>query len=136
MKELLDEKHLDYKTFACEIGISASRVTDYIKNGELPSVNNLIKIADYFNCSTDFLLGREYGENKTKFYEAIPFAERIAYLRDYFHLTNKDIYGKDGITKSRYFEWLNGKRQPSVDNLINLAEIFDCSVDFILGRER
>lgn len=125
LKELLDEKNLDYKTFASKIGISASRVTDYIRNDKLPSIDNLIKIADYFDCSTDFLLGRTNDETNAKFSAPIPFSERIVYLKDYFNVSNKDIYTKNGITKSRYFNWLSGKRQPSIDNIISLAEILE-----------
>lgn len=42
---------------AKKIGISSATVTQW-KNGSIPSGENLIKIADYFNCSIDYLLGR------------------------------------------------------------------------------
>lgn len=136
LKELIDENDLDNKTLASAIGVSASRITDYLRNDKLPTVGTLIKIADYFNCSTDFLLGREYENSRKNFCKPTPFAQRLAYLRESYGLTHKDIYSKEGITKSRYFDWLNGKRQPSVDNIIVLAEIFNCSIDFVIGREK
>ena len=33
-----------------------------------------------------------------------------------------------------YNRYETGKRQPSIETLINLAELFDVSVDFIIGR--
>lgn len=135
LKELLAERNLNNSTFAVEVGISSSRITDYIKNDELPTVKNLIKIANYFNCSTDFLLGREYEQQHGKFNEYIPLDKRLPFLLDYFGISHKEIYENDGITKSRYFDWLSGKRKPSLDNIIKLADILGCSVDFILGRE-
>lgn len=135
LKNLLDENNLSYKSFATDINISASRITDYVNGNKLPSVKNLIKIADYFKCSADFLLGRDY-ENPDKQYIApVPFNERLLFLKNFFNFTNKQIYGETEITKSRYFDWLSGKRQPSVDNIIKLADLFDCSVDFVIGRE-
>ncbi|MDE6302798.1 MAG: transcriptional regulator [Clostridia bacterium] len=135
LKELLAENNLDYKTFAAEIGVSASRITDYIRNDKLPTVQTLIKIADYFNCSTDYLLGKEYENAHEEFCTPPSFAQRLIFLKENFHLAHKEIYSGKGITKSRYFEWLSGKRQPSIDNVINLAENLHCSIDFILGRE-
>ncbi len=43
---------------AKEIGASNS-LTSKWKNGTLPSFKMLINIADYFDCSVDYLLGRE-----------------------------------------------------------------------------
>ena len=134
LTELLEEHNLNRKTFAANVGISASRVSDYIRNDKLPTLENLIKIADYFQCSTDFLLGREYEETHEIFHDPIPFSERIRFLKEQSHFSHKDIY--ETVGKSRYFEWLNGKRQPSLDHVILLADLFGCSVDYLLGRER
>ena len=41
---------------ACEIGKS---FVDNIKKGSMPSIDKLNKIAEYFNVSTDYLLGKE-----------------------------------------------------------------------------
>lgn len=40
-----------------EIGVSATAVYKW-KDGTIPNGEILMKIADYFNCSTDYLLGR------------------------------------------------------------------------------
>ena len=40
-----------------QLGIASSTITQW-KQGALPSGDSLIKIADYFDCSTDYLLGR------------------------------------------------------------------------------
>lgn len=40
-----------------QIGISSGVITKW-KNGAIPSGETLIKIADYFDCSVDYLLGR------------------------------------------------------------------------------
>lgn len=43
---------------AKEIGISSGIVTKWKTAGTLPNGETLIKIADYLNCSVDYLLGR------------------------------------------------------------------------------
>lgn len=49
-----------------ELGLSSSKVTAW-KKGSVPNGEILVKIADYFNCSVDYLLGRK--ENDSKEYE-------------------------------------------------------------------
>ena len=43
---------------AKEIGISSGIITKWKNIGTLPNGETLIKLADYFNCSVDYLLGR------------------------------------------------------------------------------
>lgn len=40
-----------------ELGLSSSKVTAW-KNGSVPNGEILVKLADYLNCSVDYLLGR------------------------------------------------------------------------------
>lgn len=135
LKELIREKNLDQKTFAHIIGISESRITDYIHNEKLPTVENLIKMADYFHCSTDLLLGRNYESTRKNFNSPVPLAERIVFVAKESGYTPKRIFIESDIKKSRYYQWINGERKPSLDNIIKLANLFECSVDYILGRE-
>lgn len=39
-----------------------------------------------------------------------------------------------GITQGMISYWKCGERLPSAENLIRLADYFDCSVDYLLGR--
>ena len=40
-----------------------------------------------------------------------------------------------GIPKSIVYEWKDGKREPSADKLLKLAEYFGVSVSYLLGAE-
>lgn len=135
LKELLEENNLSNKQFSELTGINEGCLSLYIKHGKTPSVKHLITIADYFKCSTDFLLGKEEYKDNLVFKPCPPFEERIIFLENYMNYKPKDFYSKDGISKSGYFDWKGGKRQPLLDNIITLAVICNCRVDFILGRE-
>lgn len=41
-----------------EIGISSSVITHWKQDGSYPTIELLLKIADYFDCSIDYLIGR------------------------------------------------------------------------------
>lgn len=55
--ELCEKLNIKPNTLAKEIGISSGILTKW-KNGTIPSGEMLIKIADYLDCSVDYLLGR------------------------------------------------------------------------------
>lgn len=58
INELIKEKNITKKEFADAIGASKALVTIWTQGKSLPTVAYLIKIADYFEVSTDYLLGR------------------------------------------------------------------------------
>lgn len=41
---------------------------------------------------------------------------------------------KLGISQSTISNWLNGKKEPSIESLWKLADYFGESVDYIIGR--
>lgn len=43
----------------------------------------------------------------------------------------------DGIhvNQSTVCNWLNGKKEPSIESLWKLADFFDVSVDYLIGRK-
>ena len=50
---------LSGKQIAADIGIPHTNLSAYKTGVTLPSVGRLLKLADYFGVSTDYLLGRE-----------------------------------------------------------------------------
>ena len=56
--EILTNKRISAYKVAKETGISQGVMNEYKNGKKMPEVKNLIKIADYLNCSTDYLLGR------------------------------------------------------------------------------
>ena len=56
--ELLQEKNITSYKIAKDSGISQGLMCDYKNGVKLPGLHNLIKIADYLDCSVDYLLGR------------------------------------------------------------------------------
>ena len=57
IKKLRINFGLNQVEFAKEIGVSKQCVSNWENDNVLPSIEMLIKIADYFKVSTDFLLG-------------------------------------------------------------------------------
>ncbi|MGN0342568.1 MAG: helix-turn-helix domain-containing protein [Roseburia sp.] len=58
IKCLLEEENMTQKELADILHISASTLNGYIKKGKEPDYAILIRLANYFNTTTDYLLGR------------------------------------------------------------------------------
>lgn len=61
-------------------------------------------------------------------------AERIIALREEIGLTQKELSNKVFISNSVISEYENNKIQPSVSALIQLANFFHVSIDYLLGQ--
>ena len=55
--ELRDEKKLSQGKLATEFGISQNTLSSWEKGKHEPSFDMLVKIAAFFGCTTDYLLG-------------------------------------------------------------------------------
>lgn len=62
------------------------------------------------------------------------FSERLRTLRQKHEYRQKDIADRLGVSESAYGYYEQGRREPSQEALIKLAEIFDVTVDYLLGR--
>lgn len=76
LQDLIEEKKssgVPQKQMALDLGMSESQITKY-KNGEIDTLNiqadTLIKLAEYFNVSTDYLLGLQETPTNNKYMDA------------------------------------------------------------------
>lgn len=60
---------------------------------------------------------------------------RIKELRLNSGLNQNSLAKKVNRSQSCVCDWENGRREPSIADLIKLSEIFNCSVDYIIGNE-
>lgn len=49
-------------------------------------------------------------------------------------LTQAEVASKIGISQNGYSQWENETRRIDKDSLLKLADIFDVSIDYLLGR--
>lgn len=64
LQSLMDSQNLNQKKLSDVIGIRQALISEWKKNGNLPSGETAIKIADYFNVSLDYLLTGEEKNNE------------------------------------------------------------------------
>lgn len=72
---LLEETEMTQKELAEILHISPSTLNGYIKKGKEPDYDMLIRLANYFNTTTDYLLGRSNMRTATE--QPISFSEGV-----------------------------------------------------------
>ncbi|MFD1435241.1 helix-turn-helix domain-containing protein [Kroppenstedtia eburnea] len=60
--------------------------------------------------------------------------KRLAYLRKQKNLSMQEIANRLGIAKSTYAGYESDYRQPSLEVINKIADFFDVSTDYLLGR--
>lgn len=58
LKELRSSKNLTMEQLGKEINSTKGTISNYENGNKKPSLDMLIKLADYFNVSIDYLVGR------------------------------------------------------------------------------
>ena len=64
------------------------------------------------------------------------FGERIAFLRGERNYSRKDLAEKIGVSVRQISYWECDQRECDFATLVTLADTFDVSIDFLLGRKQ
>ena len=62
------------------------------------------------------------------------FPERLADLRKSNSVTQKQLAAETGISEIGIRSYEGRRRQPTADKLISLADFFNVSLDYLVGR--
>lgn len=57
LNDLMQEKNIKQKQLASELNITQQSISRYVNSEREPDYETLVKIAKYFDVSTDYLLG-------------------------------------------------------------------------------
>lgn len=135
-KELLEEMNIDNKTKAAEsIGITYVTFSKAYNYGIVPKAMILIKIADFFNVSIEYLLTMTDDEHFEKSVPPKSFQERLNELKEEKGIrTIYELADKIHIHRNNIAQWLHRGYIPELDNLEILADFFGVSLDYLIGR--
>ncbi len=135
LKDLMLDYDLTLKDFCKTIDIDLSQCYRYLRKESAPYLETLTKIADYFCCSVDYLLGLAPYLSEDKLNYTPPFNLAFAKILKDFQVSRYKINKHTGISNSMLDNWYHGKQTPTLNNVIKLAQYFDCTIDRLLGRE-
>lgn len=64
----------------------------------------------------------------------VPFAERLQKARKQKNLKQKEVAAYLQMTERSYQHYEGNRRRPNYETLVALADYFDVSLDYLLGR--
>lgn len=104
VKELRDKEGLSMEQLAGKLGVTKSRINMWENNGTIPRMDVLIKLAKYFDVSTDYLLGKENTSN-------VNFEnKRLSTLqRNLGKLNEEELTKAEGILKAVFEDIFNSE---------------------------
>ena len=104
IKELRDEKDIKQKDLALYLGVSPSTVGMYEQNRRTPDSEMILKLADFFNVSTDYLLGKSNIRNPEQLSGRTTRKKEVETIAA--HLEDKDIPAKKMKLLKSYIDTL------------------------------
>ena len=132
LQELLNEHNLSRLALAKIIGTTSTTINGYFNNDYYPQIDIAKKMANYFNCSLNYLFGLTDAvcqeiQNKNSFIDNL---DKLLRKRK---LPIAKVMRDLKMSEYNYYRWKNGKF-PKTINLIELAKYFDVSIDYLVGR--
>jgi len=136
LAEIMIEKDLTCVALSKEIGVINATVSAWRSGKSGIKLSNLLKLADYFNCSIQYLTGRT--EKKLDYVPQVPppFYTSLKQVMQNHKKTRYRMTVKDKIVADTNFvDWSRGS-DPSLKKLIDLADYFSITIDELVGREK
>ena len=110
LKDLMQEAEINAPALAKATGIDASTILTLLRGDGLPYVDTLVKLADHFHCSTDYLLGLTDLLTEETYKERPPFSERLTFLLCNFKTTKYRLEKETGLSEKTVNRGIMGRR--------------------------
>lgn len=125
IRTLRIENHWTMENLATFIGAgSKSTVNSWERGQTVPSDKKLEKLAILFRVSRDELI------NAGK----VNYLSRLKELRENKGITQRQLSEETGMSFQSISFYEHGEREPGVKALISLADYFNVSIDYLVGR--
>ena len=132
LQDLLLTHGLNAETLAKNLNIKSSRISEWLRNIYLPSIEHAKIIADYFNCSLDYLFCLTEHKEKSKTYNDKAFYETLIFLLKTKNMSNYKLCKSAKISQSNNTKWRSGTI-PDIKILLKIVKVLDCSLDYLVG---
>ena len=131
LEDLLIEHNMSKNQLANIVGVRPDTIYGYYRKKLLPEIHIAKRIADYFDCSLDYLFGlTEQVKNNPK--NNLSFADTIKKLIKDNHKSVEKAMKELNIRDRTYYRWQSGESKPLTSIIITLAKYFDVSVDYLV----
>ena len=133
LKELMSVRNVTFVQLGKDIGMNDRTIRRWYED-RAPKVESLIKIANYFHCSLDYLVGMSPIEfDYPPLTDKINFTERYKQLKKDTGLNDAKVAAICKVGTSTVCTWNQGTI-PSFEIIVKLCGLFECCYEYIIGR--
>ena len=129
LKELRKEKGISQLKLAIDLSTNQNTISRYETGERECDYATLIKIADYFNVSIDWLIGIEAQTDEIRIAR-----QRTKELCEERDPQISDIENTFKTNYATFRSWYNGYGDYFNDKIYLLADFFNCSTDYLFGK--
>ncbi|MBQ8320338.1 MAG: helix-turn-helix domain-containing protein [Clostridia bacterium] len=134
VRELAAETNVVYSKLTKLIGINDHSFSLAVNYGIIPSTRILIRLADYFQTSLDYLLGKTENEAFYPSETNSDFFQRITQLCAEREVTFYQAAKECHLDETYISRWVRLRSLPTLETLELLVDYFKVSIDYLLGR--
>lgn len=133
LQDLLVENGLSKLQLAKRIGISFETLNGYFNKDFYPELSVAIKIANYFDCSIQYLMGPT-DDYKSKETNELSFVATLKKLMKENNLSIEKFMKALNMSEANFYRWQTGKTKPAMTSLIAIANLFNVTIDYLIGN--
>ncbi len=138
LRELRLELGITQEALGAAIGIGKSTYQNYEQGISGAPLHRLLQLSDYLDVSLDYLSGHSDARipvsGRLNVVEREPFSQRLRKIRKSHSMTQKSVAEQIGIISRTYIKYEHGEITPPLDKLLKLADLFEVTVDELVGR--
>lgn len=134
--DLMEDRGISITKLSKDLGIDDAVIYDYKNLNAIPLVENAVKIANYFDCTLNYLIGIDDNPKGYKFkkeYDSFLFLGRYLKLLKDNKISHYKFCKNSGVNESSLALWRKGSI-PKLETLSKIAKYFYVSIDYLIGR--
>ena len=136
LKELMNENDIEVASIENFLELNNSSIIyDWINGKSTPRLNTLIRLANMFEVSTDYLLGLTENNEKVLSKQIPNFTSQLKRVLNEKRSSQYKLLKDKIVSRGHLNSWLNDNHTPSVENIVKIADYLNVSVDYLIGRQ-
>lgn len=112
-----------------------TKIYAWLNGKNIPRFQTIIKLADLFCCSIDYLLGSTDNFTEIKPKNVPDFNIQFKKVLEDLHISQYKLLKDNIVSQGHLNSWFKDKMTPSTENIIKLANYLNVSIDYLVGRE-
>lgn len=134
LTDLVEESGIKKSQLPDKMGVDYRSLSHALNYGIVPRTRIVTRMANYFDVSINYILGRSNDDYFKKATITSDFNTRFVALCKEKNVTYYKVGQDNNFDKSYVSKWLKKNYIPSLDILDLLSDYFEVSIDYLLGR--